>query len=69
MKLGINLADLKNTQQLIETTRKQDPTIEAITVFNLTGNNEVDGIFKTDKAIESPELKRKVVESLQSSKK
>lgn len=68
LKLGIDLAQLKNTQQLIEKTKKQEPMIETITVF-LSDEINVNEVFKTNKTRPSPELHKKIISSMESSKK
>lgn len=68
LKLGINLAQLKNTQQLIERAKKQEPTIDTITVFLLNGGN-INEVFKTNKIKSPPELYKKIIASMESTKK
>jgi len=68
LKLGINLAHLKNTQRLIEQAKKQEPMINSITVFVLDQNN-VNDVFKTSTVKSPTDLQKKIISSLQSSKK
>jgi len=68
LKLGINLAQLKNTQQLIERAKKQEPMIDSITVF-LLDEGSINEVFKTNKIASPPELHKKIVASMESTKK
>ncbi|MEI8295271.1 MAG: hypothetical protein WCG04_01960 [Alphaproteobacteria bacterium] len=67
LKLGINLAQLANTQQLIEKSKKQEPMINSITVFMLDDKN-MNEIFKTG-AVKSPtDLQKKVMSNMEATK-
>jgi hypothetical protein len=68
LKLGINLPDIKNTQQLIDNTKSQDEKIDSITVFALNGSR-VEKLFHTNKEEVDVNFDNKVIEHIQTSTK
>lgn len=69
LRLGISLADLTNTQNLIQQTKKEDPMLDAVSVFALD-NEDIKLLFKTEpNETLSKELSDKVRIALTSSRR
>lgn len=67
LRLGINLEEFKNINNIIQTGLKQDKDILSVSVFKYE-NNKIERIYETKKGIPTPYIDRRIIESIFSTK-